>query len=62
MGYSDANYQMGKMLHQEYEAKYSLPVELLSPAEDSKRIPFKTASLTIAVVIAGFFIALSLLI
>ena len=52
MGYSDANYQMGKMLHQEYEAKYSLPVQLLSPAEDSKRTPFKTASLTIAVVLS----------
>ncbi len=62
MGYSDANYQIGKMLHQEYEAKYSVPVELVDSAEDRKRKSLKIASFAFAAVVAGIFTALSLLI
>lgn len=62
MGYSDATYQIGKMLHQEYEAKYSVPVELVDSAEDNKRKPLKITGFALAIVAAGILTALSLLI
>ena len=56
MGYSDSNYQIGKMLHKEYEATYSVPAHS-TVAHKSVRL----TNANLILVVIGFFAAASML-
>lgn len=56
MGYSDNNYQIGQMLHKEYEATYSSNFGSESAAPAAKGAPIKLMSTLVTLFVAGFFI------
>ena len=56
MGYSDSNYQIGKMLHKEYEATYSVPAHS-TVAHKSVRL----TNANLILIVIGFFAAASML-